>query len=700
MFSSLNLFSQLSCPDEANCRLPTCLFRHGRKGSHTHTDSLLQSSHLNGRTQETEAADEGNENEPRKKRKIIGANGDLRAAKTALDKKGEESIRGRQRASPNGKAKDPRVQADKSTAVESARKAISPPPLRKGAESTPRAHHNVGATSSTISERDEIPRQVRDRGAGKQESLNPRLLERSPATHGFRLVILSKLHEEFQRLNEEYAKLESPTKWPSLSLQDLIKMALDEEEKVALETPSLYSNVIKNRIMTYKRMKAEEWAKSVLEPLFNSSKSVDTTTGPITKEAVVIETGLTDTEEIAVLPRLLAPEKVLAKSGYVVHKPTNKAVEEASQGVRAAQGWEVCDRCKMRFQVFPGRRDDGSLTTGGKCSYHWGKAFMPTKNRNEAQRGQVEKRYTCCQEGVGISPGCTSAESHVFKISEVKRLASVLQFEETPPTDPSCSPQPAVCFDCEMCYTAYGLELVRMTATAWPSGEEILDTLVRPFGEILDLNSRFSGVWPTHMASARPYNPGSDVDHVEKQSTAPQKDTDTLPIVSSPAAARSLFFKYLSPQTSLIGHALENDLNVTRIIHPKIIDTALLFPHRAGLPFRHSLKMLMSKHLERDIQLVDSKTGHDSKEDARAAGDLVRWKIAQEWKKLKREGWTFRNGELLGPGEADNRGSGERVATTEGGTKKRSPGHLDEGVGGDDNGRNDLISEGQGKDAR
>jgi len=41
--------------------------------------------------------------------------------------------------------------------------------------------------------------------------------------------------------------------------------------------------------------------------------------------------------------------------------------------------------------------------------------------------------------------------------------------------------------------------------------------------------------------------------------------------------------------------------------------------------------------------------GHDSKEDANAAGDLVRFALGNEWQKMKREGWVLEDGKLTAP---------------------------------------------------
>ena len=40
-------------------------------------------------------------------------------------------------------------------------------------------------------------------------------------------------------------------------------------------------------------------------------------------------------------------------------------------------------------------------------------------------------------------------------------------------------------------------------------------------------------------------------------------------------------------------------------------------------------------------------SGHDSKEDAIATGDLVRAKVWQKWDKMKDEGWVFEDGLLI-----------------------------------------------------
>jgi len=502
------------------------------------------------------------------------------------------------------------------------------------------------APSTTTTER-KSPAKV----APKKEPLNPRALKggSAPATHNIRLKLLQALHEHFKRLNSELASdANEEEEKLVLSDQELITMSLDIEEG-ATATPSIYSNVVKNKILAYKRMTVPQWKEERerevkrVQAAEKTALVSDTPVAKLAESPKRIETGLTCEEELKLLHRLHTPVAGLANHGYVTSIPSDEEIEAAKKGVEAAKGFEVCDRCKSRFQVFPGRREeDGALASGGTCTYHYGKPYWQDRSAADP-KAKREKKYRCCHQSLGDSAGCTQAENHVFKITEVKRMAAVLNFEKTPDNWEKSS-NSAVCTDAEMGYTVYGLELIRLTATSWPSGRELFDVLVRPMGEVLDLNSRYSGVWPNDMANAVPWDaaPEGEIEAGTKRK---------LRIVGSPTAARALLFSHLSPETPLIGHGLENDLNATRIIHPTIVDTALLFPHKAGLPYRNGLKALMHTHLNRHIQVViDGRMeGHDSKEDANAAGDLVRYALGNEWRKLQREGWRLEKGEFIEP---------------------------------------------------
>lgn len=478
------------------------------------------------------------------------------------------------------------------------------------------------------------------------------------------------LHEQLVRLNNELKKDASNDEGKLiLSDQQLIWMALDEEEKLATDKPPIYSNIIKNHIMSYKRMSIAKWKeeREAERKKEVSAISAKISATPLLGPPKVIQTGLTPKEEVAFLSRLLTPINELQKYGYVPSVPAEKDIQSAREADVASRGWETCDRCSSRFQVFPGRREDGSLTSYGKCTYHSGKPYYPEKQQGDKSRPQ--RRWRCCKEAVGDSPGCTKAETHVFKITHPARLAAVMPFVETPP-NPLAPKDRAVCFDCEMGYTVRGLELIRLTATSWPDGKELLDVLVHPLGEILDLNSRYSGVWPEDIVNAVPFSlakrdetPSPEQLPDEGTTTTNTKKKKPMQIVSSPAVARDLLFSLISPSTPLIGHGLENDLNAVRVVHPTLVDTVLLYPHARGLPIRHGLKALTESLLNRAIQVEAAEgerpAGHDSAEDARAAGDLVRLKVQEEWARLRRLGWVLVDG-VPEPSDLEAGGGGRK----------------------------------------
>lgn len=442
-----------------------------------------------------------------------------------------------------------------------------------------------------------------------------------------------------------------------LSEQELITLALDEEEKVVREQPKVYPNIIKQRIAGLKKMTADDWrshvktARKAREP-----KSLNPQKRRPDEEKPII-TGLPLHQEALILPQLIvADQSTLKPFGYIPVPPTAEEAANAALGVTASRNYEECDRCSARFQVFPDRNPEtGLLTSGGHCKFHPSRAIQPPKaNKGDAAK---PKMYPCCNESIG-TPGCAENDEHVFKTSSPARLAAVCPFITTPENDnPRQCPTSgkkveAVVFDCEMGYTSLGLELIRLTALSWPEHEELVDVLVRPLGTIIDLNSRFSGVYPED------YSKGN------------------IQVVEGPEEARKSMCDFLTPSTPLMGHAIDNDLNTVRLCHPSIVDTVLLFSHPRGLPMRFGLRMLSQRHLGRAIQ--SGSGGHDSKEDAKATGDLVRWKVGEKWKAMRVQGWKIEDGRLVEPEKPED------PAWAEGGGKRKLAELLEGDSGGEE----------------
>lgn len=192
-----------------------------------------------------------------------------------------------------------------------------------------------------------------------------------------------------------------------------------------------------------------------------------------------------------------------------------------------------------------------------------------------------------------------------------------LGFVRAGPTAPVSGPPHLLAIDCEMVWTASGLTLARLSVVN-EARELLYDTFVQPSEPITDYNTRFSGITPALLDGV----------------------TTTL------EDAREKLMSFFQPETVLVGHSLENDLRtlkvrapslsllavfagahaaVRQLFHGRVIDTALLFHHSRGPPFKPSLRWLAEKHLGQSIQT--SEAGHDSIEDARTAMSLVLLKL-------------------------------------------------------------------------
>ena len=702
---SLTHLKHIPCPAGDSCTAFKCLFQH-REDIETEKPSLGQ---LQG-TSSTE------DNSPVSRKRKDGDTPPatetprkrVKAVENGEDSSGDQT-QGTHPSTPRKSA----PKAGGTTEPASLRRSVSPPSL-PGNTTTPGTRLSIGRPQPSPS-KPSTPKVIvssgdhvvsspapaspaltpRPKKRVKSETLNPRMVKPPPAAFETRFKLLKLVHSELTRLNNELKRAEngnapSPNKRKAgkgansaakkpgprgsstpangevqesqadsagpkkaLSDQQLILLALDEEESVAASRPTIYTTAMRGVLMKYKRMTPAQWEDVCVKEIEKADPTCEREDAS-ENQPKEINTGLTPPQEVYVLRRLLTPITGLSQHGYVSSVPKEEDIVKAKAAVEMAQNWEKCTRCDRRFQVFPGRREeDGALTSGAECLHHPGKTYFQPKQPGD--KSKQPKRYRCCGEAVGDSAGCSTGDNHVFKVSDPKRLAGVTNFAETP--DNSEKIEYAVCFDCEMGYTVHGLELIRLTATSWPTGEELVDVLVRPKGEILDLNSRYSGVWPQDIANAQPYASGttpnpSPVKEPSAKDTTPASGNERrkFKIVDTPEAARDLLFSLITPDTPLIGHGLENDLNAVRIIHPTLVDTVLLYPHRLGLPYRHGLKMLAAKHLDKQIQVENpAMQGHDSAEDARAAGELARLRVKEEWETMKGRGWAVRGEEFVPP---------------------------------------------------
>ncbi|XP_054088164.1 uncharacterized protein LOC105219504 [Zeugodacus cucurbitae] len=252
---------------------------------------------------------------------------------------------------------------------------------------------------------------------------------------------------------------------------------------------------------------------------------------------------------------------------------------------------KICVRCGRLFYV----NDAGVYLTHEGCTFHWGKL-----NRTFNNKGGCITEYTCCS-GSKDSEGCTQHSEHVWTgvVSGVNGPYTDFMHTLSRSTETATAAK-VYALDCEMCFTGRGLEVTKVTVIGY-DGQVVYDHLVRPTISIVDYNTRFSGITANDLC--------------ESQNTS----LKTLKEVQQD------LLQLIKADDVLIGHGLENDLRVLRIVHNKIVDTAYEFPHPMGFPYRRSLKNLTKKYLKRDIQC--GKEGHDSLEDTHACLELMLWKV-------------------------------------------------------------------------
>lgn len=295
-----------------------------------------------------------------------------------------------------------------------------------------------------------------------------------------------------------------------------------------------------------------------------------------------------------------------------------------------------CSRCGRGFFVTV----DGEYLTQEHCVYHYGRVQRVLNTVDNS----FSFEYSCCAASPDTK-GCTTHSLHVWSGLSEGCNGPYLGFVNTARRDKAkvkrkLSDGPSFVFcadldhldgvdeqrrsksqtninkrkgsltkvyalDCEMCFTGRGLELGKVTVVAH-DGSLVYEKFVKPESEIIDYNTRFSGI------KAGDY----DVSNRNNIRTIQEMQRDLLALIDE--------------QTILIGHGLENDLRALKLIHNRIIDTSIAFPHFSGLPFRRSLKSLTKTILKRDIQTCQ--TGHDSYEDSLACVELMLWRVRKDFR--------------------------------------------------------------------
>lgn len=316
--------------------------------------------------------------------------------------------------------------------------------------------------------------------------------------------------------------------------------------------------------------------------------------------------GIPDDDELYKrLEKLCISKSKLDASQYVTEVP--QKIDDAE-----VPDFIECEHCHSKFSMHDqfdkkfATDDKGCLIGPSVWHFHPGKIqFVTDSNllggrivRNRSYRTSF---YSCCHESLDESSGCCTNAAHVFKFKDkrflnwakpfktISQLRKELNIRNSEPTQQlRRSKIKAIGIDCEMCFTDLGFELMKVSAVDFRTLKPILNNLVVPEGDkVVDLNTHVSGV-----------------DCVPKSS-----DLNTLTFDQVMVRLAQL----TDEDTIVIGHGLENDLNVLRLIYPRIVDTAILFSENQIDPMRKDpLKKLAWKYLSKNVQMNE----HDPLEDA------------------------------------------------------------------------------------
>lgn len=138
------------------------------------------------------------------------------------------------------------------------------------------------------------------------------------------------------------------------------------------------------------------------------------------------------------------------------------------------------------------------------------------------------------------------------------------------------------------------------------TGEVLIDSLVNPLQRVTNWRTRYSGLTPSAIRSAR--SEGR--------------------LLQGWRSARAELLKYADSNTILIGHNLQSDLCMLRLAHDLVVDTSIqtaeaVFGHQEKGTRVWGLKAICKELLDINIQV--GKRGHDCVEDTLATREITLW---------------------------------------------------------------------------
>jgi RNA exonuclease 1 len=453
-------------------------------------------------------------------------------------------------------------------------------------------HRNISATGRTA--------QVHLNGETTTKLVPTPVLPFAPARHDERIHYLNLLYNQYKQARDKSTD-------STLTDNDLRVKTVQTEYQLAMSNKNKmqYQHALKMLMFNLKKKGIEgavgDTAK--LQTGTTSKTTAHTVASPIGNDpAKKLAANSTDDVDnfdnvLRELNELCIPIQRLKRHEYVTEIPTLPSPDYTSPTT------VKCSRCGIDFRI-------EDIKKPVKCVFHPGKRLTSTyQNFNMGRKvygtDYTNRTYLCCKEPIGQSQGCKSLQHHVYKLEKptdlhlnkpfqkIDNLRSALNIDSNSKIQQlRKSKISAVALDCEMCYTNRGFELMKLSVIDFKTEKKLMDNIIHPDGDlIIDLNSHVSGV-----------------DEIPKDSLTFDEALIKLAHMTD-------------ENTIVIGHGLENDLNVLRLIYPRIVDTAILFSENQINPRRKDpLKKLAWNFLSENIQGKQ----HDSLEDAIVPARIVK----------------------------------------------------------------------------
>jgi DNA polymerase III epsilon subunit-like protein len=158
-------------------------------------------------------------------------------------------------------------------------------------------------------------------------------------------------------------------------------------------------------------------------------------------------------------------------------------------------------------------------------------------------------------------------------------------------------------------------EVILICAVDYFTGAVLLNRLVHPDERVRDWRTKIHGITDAAM----------------------QKAVSQGHVLAGWTEARAELWKLIDQNTILVGHALQHDLDVLRMVHTRVVDSAILARNAVGMyKSQWGLQRLCKELLSLEIR--NNKGGvHECLEDVLATREVVLW-CTQNKQKL--EAWA------------------------------------------------------------